>query len=239
MQCRMAIASACLVACGRFDFDDLPRADARADASDPRLGPCPGSVLFEDTFDIAGPAPLWRISSMSSPIPVTETNSELQFDLAGPFTGETYKGYRTLARYPIAELCLVVEVTQVPTGNTTSAYFKLFDTTRVAEVFFFNNGSERELTSRTQVNATGGAGTVDHYVVTTHDPTAHRYWRLHHSAGWTYWDASSDGIQFVELSRLDSVFLEVDAFVEIGAGAETAIVDGGIAGFAHLTANGP
>ena len=47
------------------------------------------------------------------------------------------------------------------------------------------------------------------------------------------------GIQFVELTRLDNLFVDATVFVELGDGHQLAVTNGGTAGFARFTASGP
>jgi hypothetical protein len=228
------IVLACLASCGRFDFDPM---DVSTNADAAVIGRCAGTPIFDDDFDAAGAGPIFLLSTTATEITASETGGELTFDLTGPITGRAYRSYRTVNAYPLAGLCVVVEVSRVVTCASCGTYMKIFDTSHAAEHYAYQD-AELTLSMRTHVNATAGAGTIDRFLATPHDATT-AFWQIRQVGNITSWETSADGLSFVQRFEVADLFTEPDVFVTMGAGTTTVTSNGGIAGFQRITATGP
>jgi hypothetical protein len=248
MQRQVYIAWVCaMAACGRVGFEPRVTSDAGVPRDAPsdvtpdalEVGPCAGPTIFDDTFGDGAAGPLFFSPATAAEITVTETGGEILFDLAGPVTTRGYGVYRSVASYPLAGLCVVIDVSRLVTCAECGTFLKLFDSTTAAEHFAYSFEGRLWLAMRTHINATDGAGTIDHFHNIELDLAAERFWRIEQVGNLTYWDTSADGVRYQRHTEVSDLFVDPAVVVSFGAGTEAPVTNGGIAAFQQVTAYGP
>jgi hypothetical protein len=232
------VVISCVAACGRIAFD--PRNDASASTGDGPtfVAPCNGTVLLDDDFNVAGPAPAFALSQQPASIVTTESNGELLFDLTGPISGPGYRTYYSSATYPLDGICVVVEATRIVSCRACGSYIKIWDTSHAAE-FWVAGDPTPTLAMRTHINAVGGGGDINREIEVAFDPTTTRLWQFRQLGDQTLWATSGDGVSFVLQTQVAGLFTEASVTFALGAGASVATSNGGAAGFGRATLYGP
>ena len=210
---------AAVAGCGRLGFGDrrLPTdATSAADANDAALPCVSANITDEFTDGVAGPL---FASYAGTGMMIGEVNGQLVASFAPSVGAGQYAGYDTGVRYPLEGLCVVLHVIAAP-SSTALAYFKLRTITS-QQIEFLE--STDQLLLRTH---TGPAGSVvDNALGLPFSLPTQAFWRLRNQAGTAYWDISSDGLAFTQLSAFPGFFTEPDAFIGVGAGAYSAVTN--------------
>lgn len=134
------------------------------------------------------------------------------------------------ASYPADGLCATVEVAGVPDEQQAgaAAYIELRTSTNEIELFEHAGFVDARVHAGTQVTI----------VSTFPYDSSMRFWRLRQQAGTSYWDTSSDGTVFTQQLAMPG-FPVTTCQLELGAGAATAVTNGGGASFPAVTITGP
>lgn len=226
-------------ACGRIGYDQRPPDDGRPGDGDgidgdgsaidgPGASACGTTVHFTDSFDDGVAAPNFLISTMPG-MTVSETGGDMVAQFAPTVAAGNYGYYRSATAYPMDGFCVTIEPVEAP-ANGGALYLKLRTAQLEVEMF----GYSGVLETRTRQSNTNV--TRDMFVL---DLSVHRYWRLRQVGTLTFWETSSDGVTYLERTRLDGFFTANMAQLELGAGAVTAVTNGGTARFASASAVGP
>lgn len=189
--------------------------------------PCGATVLMQDGFDDATPAPLF-FSYTNSGLTLRETAGRFEVVFGANVGSDRYAGYKTVTTYPVDGLCGVAEVAQVPSGEGI-AFYKWWSSAQQVEFIVYRG----RLEFRTHLNrAVATLSSV------SFDPVQHRFLRLRHQGGVTSWDTSMDGVTFVK--QTSTTFLTQTALAfEVGGGAIGAVSNGGVAAFERALVTGP
>ena len=223
---------AAIAGCGRFGFGDRGPLDDATDATntdgaiDAAL-PCVSANIIDEFTDGAAD-PLFA-SYASTDMTIYEVNGQLVASFAPSVGPGQYAGYDTVVRYPLEGLCVVLHVIAAPT-TTALAYFKIRTFTG-QQIEFFE--ATDQLMLRTH---TGPAGSVvEDVLALPFSLPSQAFWRLRNQAGTAYWDISSDGLAFTQLSAFPGFFTEPDVFIGVGAGAYTAATNASPAIFESIS----
>ncbi|MBA3393099.1 MAG: hypothetical protein H0T89_10665 [Deltaproteobacteria bacterium] len=223
------------VACGRIGYDERPPDDGLTgvDGTDgpvdvPGASACGMTVHLSDTFDDGVAAPNFLPNAMPG-MTVSETGGDLVVQFAPTVAAGNYAYYRSAVAYPMDGFCVTVETVEAP-ANGGALYLKLRTAQLEVEMF----GHSGVLETRTRQSNT--VVTRDMFVL---DLSVQRYWRLHQVGTSTFWETSPDGVTYLQHTRLDGFFTANMAQLELGAGAVTAVTNGGTARFASASAVGP
>ncbi|MBA3820519.1 MAG: hypothetical protein H0X17_16635 [Deltaproteobacteria bacterium] len=223
-----------LGACGRIGFDlppddDLTPDDDASQTSDaPQpIAACAPTLYFTDELDNAAAGPVF-ISQTQPELGVVESGGVVSINFAPAVTFPQFAFYHTSTPYTAAELCVTVEVAEVPL-NGGAAFFKVGSGMNEIE-FLARNGL---LAQRTQTN-----GTATLLADVPFDLAMHRFWRLRHAGTTTIWETSPDGSAFVQRASISGFFTVNNAKIYLGGGSATAVTNAGRARFARATASG-
>ena len=211
--------AACLLltiaACGRHGFETPATDDASVIIDGAIAPPCGSTVVLDDQFTDATPAPLFT-SYTNNGMSVAEGGGVVSFVFAADVGAGRYSGYETASMVTTVDVCAVVDAVEVPMSEGLG-YFHLFGNTQKIEFIAYRGNLELRTVETQTINSIG---------VFLFDPVAHRFWRLRQQGGVTYWDVSADGAQFVPLAN-HTFFTTTMARVAIGAGAVGTTTNGG------------
>jgi hypothetical protein len=222
-RCALLLLAACRQVAG---LSDPLTSDGRL----PGSGPCGATVLLSDPFDTGDLSTYWT-TTQATDLPVSETAGDLEIDFASTVSGGDFSYVRSIGPIAVDGLCAVVEIDSVPNlqGSNPIAYVKLrtdFEEVGWQEQF-------ATLTVRNYVSSSHNS-----LASLTWDPVADRFVRLRHDTTTTYWETSPDGSTFTTVWSLPG-FTVGTAQLEIGAGAQANVTNGGRARFASALATGP
>ena len=130
-------------------------------------------------------------------------------------TSSTYAYVYAAATYDLTGSSAALHVTGVPDTANVYAYFQAAAGTSNLE-WLVEAGS---LYARYTVS-----GTITTLATLTYSATAHAYWRIRESGGTTYWDTSSNGINWTNQASASDPITEttLDAVFGIGASANAS-----------------
>jgi len=195
--------------------------DAMPDGSGPALR-CGTLYTIHDSFDAA--SPLWYDWTDGGPS-ATLASGDLVVSVPSG-SADLWAGYGSQFLYDFTSSSLEVQLDQAAA------------TTTVVEVRGANNEKDQIMVDSGMLVATvlntGNAGTK---AQTPYDPAVHKWLRLREDAGQTYFEWSTDGTTWTELTHIPNAFSPLDVRIELAAGGEQA--QASTAKFGAVNTNAP
>lgn len=195
--------------------------DAAPDGAGPSLR-CGTLYSFHDTFDSA--SPLWYSWTDGGPSAALASGELVVTMPAG--TSDVYAGFGSQFLYDFTSSALEVELDQAG-GSIT-----------VVEVRGANNEKvQLNVDSGNLVAAVLNTATAGTKGQIPYDASVHKWLRLREDAGQTYFEWSTDGAAWTELTHIADAFSPLDVRIELAAGGE--LPQASAAKFGAVNTNAP
>ena len=214
-----------IAGCGRIGF--APQPDALYDAAVFDEGPvCGTGVVLNDELDDAIAGPLFTRNADPA-ITMVEGAGYLDLTYQVPAQANMSSFYVSSLMYPLADLCVVIDVSALPT-NGGDVYLDLYAPPQ--EVLFVSDGTDPALITKT-------SGTLG--VSMPVQDTVGNLWRLRHQNDTTYFDSSIDGVDFIEHAAIPNFFTVTSVQILFGAGTNVGTTTASFARIESVRATGP
>jgi hypothetical protein len=232
--------------CGRWGFGATGESDANAppddtgvdDSSSPPSDgsaadakPCAGTThtLTENFDDNTYNAALWGNAYTDTKTMYAETGGRLVITL-GTSSANDWAGYVTTLGYELANDRVFVEVPQISASGTNTMLM-------AAAAVTFNDGPSIESESGRLEFRKRAGGTIMDLADIPYNAVEHRWWQIRESNGRTYWELSSDGLDWLTWYQEPSA-ASTTAFITLVAGTNGAQAAPGSAIFDNLNGGG-
>jgi len=189
---------------------------------------CPSTVHLADDFEDGVTAAMWTVVTATD-LTVAETAGVLRVTYASNSSPTELAGYREAATADYSTVCVIAEITAIPSPSAQSAssFVRIGTGPSDNVAFDFVGGNMHcELHNGASVMVPD---------TRPFDPVAHRFVRLRMTATDTFWEASPDGVTFTLLGTVaDNLHVANPNSIELMAQTNSASQNAGKAEWASV-----
>lgn len=232
-----------LAGCGRIDFGGVVAASGDAGGGDGIVGDgggggdggdgavasgvCGSTVALSDDFEDGVMGAEWKAISGNN-LTVAETGGFLQITFASNVPAGQAAGYQQLTAMDYTGACTIVEVNEVPNPATIAQAI-------IQVGFAVGNSASMSIRGGMIYSTSHNGANVQMPDTRAWDGVAYRFLRIRESNGTWYWDASPDGVTFMQLGMVTEALVNQNAaYLVLDAATSSAQSNGGQVQFASV-----